>query len=236
MESYTEEQLSNNIQEAQIDSVKEILSSSDGVSSIIQTVENASWFAAQMRDKYISPKSQKISCKVKCAHCCSQAVSVSAPEIFRIVNYIYTLEQKIFDKFKKNITTIYKLTKNKTVEERAQQNLPCPFLIKNKCKIYSVRPLRCQKQTSFDVKQCIAAKPQGFPFGSIVEEKAQKISFEAVIKALEIGYKETFPDIHYDYYELTSSVYICLSTEDDLSLRWMHGEDTFKKCKLKFSA
>ncbi|HDY8043849.1 TPA: YkgJ family cysteine cluster protein [Vibrio vulnificus] len=222
------------LEEAQCSAVESILAEGITFDSVVHTVENTEWFAKYMRDKTVDPATPTISCKAKCDHCCYQPVSISAPEAFRICAFLTKKKPKLYNKIYQRISNVEKLVKGKSSIERAKLNIPCAFLEKGKCQIYAVRPLRCQKQTSMDVQSCKLAKPKGFPFGSIIEEKAQHLAYGACIVGFESGIRNNITSSKHGCYELTGAVLKGLSS-DDIFNRWLSGDDVFKGSEIVHS-
>ena len=110
----------------------------------------------------------------------------------RIADYLIQRKSNLVRRFIYKLNTLNKKIEGKTPEQRGALNLPCAFLEKAKCQIYKVRPLLCQKHTSLNLQECIAAKPNGFPPGSITEEKAQLVTYTAVVSGYRSGLKNIY--------------------------------------------
>jgi Fe-S-cluster containining protein len=231
-----EETVLNKCREAQKEATTSILSKGSNLINIIEVVANTSWFAQEVRNKHIHPDSPKIACKEKCHWCCHQSVSVSEPEIFQIANLINssrTLPEK--NEHISRLSNLNKSTQGKSRIERAKIDMPCAFLRYGKCSIYEARPLLCQKQTSYDEKDCRKAKPKGFPYGSITSEKAQMIAYDGAILGMHDGLKNAFGENIHTNLDLTSATLKAIEDEN-LFNRWASGEHVFNDCVLVESA
>lgn len=227
-----EQEFLSGLADAEESEVQFRLAESATVSTLCGVVENAAYFAKNMRDKVEDPRTPPIACRAKCDHCCYQSVSVTAPEALRIAEYLTRRKSNLVQRFIYKLSTLNQKIEGKTPEQRGVLNLPCAFLEKGKCQIYKVRPLVCQKHTSLSLQECIAAKPHGFPPGSITEEKAQLVTYTAVISGYRSGLQKSLPKSFHGSYELTKAVLVALETEEAATL-WISGQDVFKDCEIK---
>lgn len=220
------------LRDAQRDAVTKILAKGADLVNFIEVVDNTSWFAKEMRDKIVDRTSPKIACKERCHWCCHQYVGVSAPEIFRIAQFINTeCSEKEKQEYIKKLRSLNEKTKGKTPRERAKVNMPCAFLSYGNCKIYQVRPLLCQRQTSYSVAECKKAQPKGFPFGSIISEKAQLVAYNGAISGMFDGLKEMMLSIKDVRLELTAATLSVLVGETTFT-NWLQGGAVFDCCEL----
>lgn len=210
------------------------LGNSADVSTLCGVVENAGDFAKKMRDKVVDPRTPPIACKAKCDHCCYQSVSITAPEAIRISEYLATRKSNLVQRFIFKLNALNKKIDGKTPEQRGRLNLPCAFLENGKCQIYKVRPLLCQKHTSLNLQECIAAKPAGFPPDSITEEKAQLVIYTAILFGYRNGLRKSLPNSFHGSYELTKAVLVALEIEDATNM-WVSGQNVFKNCEIKLA-
>lgn len=228
-----EEKLFRNIIEAQKEEVTLQLSSSKEIIKVIEVVDSASELATFLRDKHVAPNSPKIACKDKCHWCCHQSVGVSVPEVFRISEYIKKGKEKERSEHIHRLTELNNQTKGKSRSQRARVNLPCAFLSFGRCRIYKVRPLLCQRQTSYDKEACKRAQPKGFPEGSIVSEMAQLLTHNGVIAGLIEGLNHEFKVPHKSL-DLTSAVLFAVENENAFT-DWVSGINVFSETELNES-
>ncbi len=207
------------------------MAESTDISALCGVVENAGDFAKKKRDKTVDSRTPPIACKTKCDHCCYQSVSITAPEALRIAEYITTRKSNLVKRFIYKLNTLNIKIEGKTPDHRGFLNLPCAFLEKGRCQIYKVRPLLCQKHTSLNLQECIAAKPRGFPPGSITEEMAQMVVYTAVLSGYRSGLRKSLPNSVHGSYELTKAALIALETDSAPTL-WVSGQDVFKNCEI----
>lgn len=222
----------NELAEVQKETVVQILSEGVSSKSSISAVENTMWFAGVTRDKILDRRTPELACKAKCTWCCYQAVQVTAPEAERITAHLNTdWRESKKNRVQQRLVKLAKLTRGKSLLERAKSNLPCAFLEDGKCSIYSVRPLMCARQTSFNSTDCKKAQSLGFPVGSITGEKATKVTFNGSISGFSEALREAAPLANHNALELTLAVVHTL--EDAFQIeKWASGEDTMAGCEL----
>lgn len=122
-----------------------------GLQQILLKTFDFKWYASQ--DSNLRPTDY---------WCCYQSVGVFAPEVFRIAEFVNTnFEDKKKQIIAQKLETLYKKSREKTPAQRAKLNLPCAFIDNKRCQVYEARPLACQRQTSFNVKDCKKAKLKG---------------------------------------------------------------------------
>ena len=220
------------LREAQEDAVIRILDKEVTSETLVHVAENTAWFAKEMRDKIVHPESPEIACKEKCHWCCHQSVGVFPPEIFKLAEYInskYTDKQRtqLIDK----LEALDKETRGKTDKERAKVNMPCAFLSYGNCSVYEARPLACRRQTSYDVNACKKAQPKGFPFGSIVSEKAQLAAFNGATQGMIDGLTKSLPNAELRELDLTAAILEVLKGNIS-AVKWADGSYHFEGCQL----
>lgn len=119
-------------------------------------------------------KSESITCRKGCTHCCFHYVAVSLAQGIVIVDFLYKhrdLLRKFVDNTEKwhrkgySVSNSIDLTRLKAVsssmpidlviektrpmsEQYLDMKIQCPFLSNNKCFIYEVRPLACSNHYS----------------------------------------------------------------------------------------
>lgn len=222
-------ELQQKFREIQEDAVTKILSKGQQLINYIEVVDNTSWFAKEMRDKIIHADSPKIACKAKCHWCCHQSVGVSAPEVFRITEYI---EKHLpTETYIRKLETLDKETRGLTPTQRARVEIPCAFLAYGECQIYDARPLFCQRQTSYNLSDCKKAKPIGFPLGSILSEKAHLVAYNGAIAGMYDGLSKVRQDTIVTGLDLTAATLVTLKN-DTASNEWVKGENPFIGCEL----
>ncbi|MCP4297234.1 MAG: hypothetical protein GY786_16655 [Proteobacteria bacterium] len=99
-------------------------------------------------------KSRTTACTKGCTFCCHLKVTVTAPEIQIITEYINsTFSEEEIGTLLENLKD--NLTKTQNADSASGKlAVPCGFLKKRMCTIYTVRPFACRAFNSFDALSC----------------------------------------------------------------------------------
>jgi Fe-S-cluster containining protein len=148
--------------------------------------------------KSIDESTTKPACKAGCAFCCYYKVEVRAHEVFAIKEHLQNNWDnnriaQVLESAQKNAEII----RNLRPEEHLVTNLKCPFLIDNRCSIYSVRPFKCRNFHATDANTCEAtfADPTNLSIeNSLIESvasfgNAHSQAFEAATQQLGMDYR-----------------------------------------------
>lgn len=126
----------------------------------------------------LEKKGTKVTCKAKCATCCSYIVPSIAPEAFAIDDRITSLEQQQRKTVLRNtLAAIEKIQTNSFTavgDDKAtgdmlgdlsqwykKLEIACPFLVDSQCAIYDSRPLVCRELlTISDASACSKETPE----------------------------------------------------------------------------
>jgi hypothetical protein len=175
------------------------------------------------------------ACQAGCAHCCHQAVGVSAPELFAIHAHLRaTRTPAELDGTARRIRDADDKTRGMTAAERLSPALPCPFLVEERCSIYEVRPLACRGTNSLDATACERAlrDPEAraaflagsFPLPCFLEPIR---AFHAVAAGLQIALDELH-GLQVLPLELTAAMRILLDNPETAPQQWLSGKDPFQ--------
>jgi len=228
--------LQERIRQAQQEAVSEVLLPVPSPDLVQQVVEDADGFAEALTAKHRDSASPPVACSIGCSHCCYQLVSVSAPEVFRIVRYVRSsMPSEKMEELIGRVRGLDKATRGTTSKARINIKKPCAFLESDGCcSIYPVRPLACSEFTSYNVQDCKRGKRIGFkPFG-IIHEKARMIAFNAVRQGLQDGLAVAIPDADTKWLELTAAITAALDHPNP-EQAWLRGENIFSKAHLNQS-
>ena len=91
----------------------------------------------QLADQFSTLMAPYIACTNGCSHCCHHDVEISSLEATSISNFSGRAARPI----QKSIVRT----------DRPYRGSPCPFLVKDLCSVYEVRPLVCRNHASYDV-------------------------------------------------------------------------------------
>jgi Fe-S-cluster containining protein len=227
-----EKEISDQLQAAESETVREILSHSLTPSGLEDIIKNANSFAEEMTQKFRHKDTPPVKCKESCCWCCFQNVLVLAPEVFRIARFIqndtnFHIQEKVIKHLRSLSRRIYRCTST----ERSNLHLPCAFLQNDRCMIYPVRPLSCAEFASFNVQDCKRGYNLGFGPEDIIHEKARLIVYRAVHKGLLEGLIAMLNKSDNIPLELTVAVIAALDNSDSEEA-WIRGDDIFSNAHL----
>lgn len=174
------------------------------------------------------------ACKSGCAHCCHQAVGVSAPEVFAIHEHLEaTRSPEGFVAVIGRIRAADERTRGLTVNERISPDLPCPLLEGERCSVYEVRPLSCRGKNSLDAAACdrtlhdpearAAFIAGNLPVPSVLEPIR---AVHAVTAGLQLALHELH-GLAMQPLELTAALRVLADAPEAVSSAWLAGEDPF---------
>ncbi len=181
----------------------------------------AAALAAAMLDRTVQkmPQASSYQCAKGCNFCCYSAVSVTAPELFRVVRLIGVEGAPAgLDR----AGTLARATARTKAEKEGvlMGRPPCPLLIEGDCSVYADRPLGCRQFVSTNLEGCRTAHASGrsdLPFVPAAANAGLIIRSLLLGAVVSIGQKA-------ETYELSSGLAVVLA-EPDAERRWLAGED-----------
>lgn len=190
-------------------------------------VEGANRLAAEhvQRCTENSPPSAPIACKKGCAWCCYVKVDVTAPEVFRIVEYLRSaLRADQLESLRKRVVETDAATRGLSEEERFALTVPCPLLFEGLCCVYPLRPMPCRGMNSTDAGKCEEGwrEPRGLTV--IPQHPAVGFGHAVITQGLCQALHGAGLDGH--LLELNAALRIALETPDVIE-RWLGGEPVF---------
>jgi Fe-S-cluster containining protein len=224
-----ENQHGEKLREAQAEATETALKAGVQVSEL---AKNASGFAEAMAAKLLDPASPPTACAKGCSACCYQQVTVLAPEVIRIVDFMQsTLSRDECDRLLAKLENLDRATRGLSPIGRTRIPKPCAFLENDQCSIYSVRPMSCAEFTSYKVSDCKRGKRIGFKPGSIIHEKAKMLSYYSIQKGLKQGLEAAKPSVDASWLELTAAMVDAHRTTD-AEANWLAGGNVFAKSRM----
>jgi hypothetical protein len=174
------------------------------------------------------------ACRPGCAHCCYQAVGVSAPEVFAIYDHLRaTRPPDELESAVRRIREADDRTRGMTSADRLSPDLPCPFLDEERCTIYEVRPLACRGTNSLDAAACERnlrdpqARARFLAGKSPLPCYLEPIrAFHAAAAGLQLALDELH-GLEVSPLELTAAMRILADGPEVVPERWLAGEDPF---------
>jgi len=192
--------------------------------------------AARLTDESIQtavnqlPPSPPLACREGCAWCCHQQVGTTAPEVFRITEYLQKrLTPQELQTIRDRIVQRDEERKSLRSDRWSAARLPCSLLIDNRCGVYSVRPMTCRGFNSSDASQCERwVKQRGRVEIPLYEPQHRLATF--VLDGLRDGLSEC--GLPNDLLELTAALRIALTVPDSFD-RWLAGEPIFAPARMR---
>lgn len=180
----------------------------------------AAALASGILDKTIGkmPQAPAFQCTKGCNYCCHSAVSVSAPEVFRLVRLIDATPS--FDK----AAALGRANARKasTMEAVLAFKTPCPLLVEGDCSVYAERPMGCRQFVSTNLAGCQTAFERG---GGNLPFVPAAANAGLILRSLLLGAAASL-GLNAATYELSSALSIALA-EPDAETRWLAGENVF---------
>jgi hypothetical protein len=178
------------------------------------------------------------ACHSGCAHCCYQAVGVSAPEVFAIYQHLRATRTPVeLAAVVQRIREADDRTRGLTSAERVSPHNPCPFLVDERCTIYEVRPLACRGTNSLDAAACARAlrEPEAraqFLAGALtIPCFLEPIrAFHAIAAGVQLALDELH-GLEVLPLELTAAMRILVDAPDTTPERWLGGHDPFEAAR-----
>lgn len=174
---------------------------------------------ASLLDRSVPGGAQKaIACRRGCSYCCTQMVTLTAPEAFLVAAQIRGKADVVAAVHDANAKT-----RGLTVEQRLTTGVMCALLKDDACSIYASRPLGCHGFVSVDLSACISAFVNGaepnipMPGEYISALYACRILLMASLRLAGL------PDASFEMNEALSAIL----SQENAEARWFAGEDIF---------
>lgn len=182
----------------------------------------AAALAEVMLDKTLQrmPQASAVQCSKGCFYCCHSVVSVSAPEVFRIVRLLSSAGERPAVLDRAAVIERSKARSGATIDAVLSKRHPCPLLIDDACSIHAERPMGCRQFLSANVEGCRTAFANDVGEMPFIPAAANAgLIFRSLLMgaAASLGMKA-------ELYELSSALAVALE-EPDAENRWLAGED-----------
>lgn len=217
--------ISNDLIKATIDTVIEPIRSKK-----IQNINNAINQLQQESEALINKQLQSTptDCKLNCTYCCHNQVSLTAPEILLIGDYIKkTFSKDEINNLKKRVDDLYKATNGMNAFQRKKAKKACALLVDNKCSVYPVRPFACKGWNSMNVNDCEKA----FNLGEDLNIKAFAPPM-IITNSISVGISNTLHNqgLNAENLELNSALKIVLE-KYNADEKYLEGKNIFREAK-----
>lgn len=180
-----------------------------------ERASEAATLAATMLDRTMQkmPQAASVQCAKGCFYCCYSAVTVSAPEVFRLVRVIPEADRE---------SVLNRATARfKALSEGVSVGLqPCALLVDGACSVYESRPAACRQFVSTNADGCRTAHASSNHELPFVPAGANA---GLIVRSLLLGAMASLGREPATY-ELSSALVVALQIPD-AEKRWLQGED-----------
>jgi Fe-S-cluster containining protein len=167
---------------------------------------------------------QAIACHAGCHWCCHMKVSLTAPEIFALAEYLESgVSEQIRERIKVRLAELSQDPRIFSAEAKVEARIPCAMLSEQgACLVYPTRPLACRGYNSLDAESCRRSLDDDLEIVECNEPLVRDSA--AVALGLLAGIEDAA--LPAELFELTSGLHIALSEPNALQ-RWLAGEAVF---------
>ena len=159
-----------------------------------------------------------LACRRGCASCCTQLVTVTAPEALWVAAQIRR-KAAVVDRMRGADAKTHGLS----MDERLKSHIVCPLLENDACSIYAARPLGCRSFVSLNLQACLATFVRGADPQIPMPARHTDILYTCRILLYAALRLRRLKDAAY---ELNAAVLAALAY-DNAEARWLAGEDIF---------
>jgi hypothetical protein len=169
------------------------------------------------------------ACRSGCSFCCHNAVSVSAPEAFRLADALRRLPAEERASLERNVRARAAELVGIPLREQANRRTPCALLAPDgACRRYAERPLPCIGLASFDRGACERVfrglgKADLIPIDNVLLSVSGAHNLALRLACRDVGLSSV-------RYELHDALVVALN-DPDAERRWLAGEDPFARCR-----
>jgi Fe-S-cluster containining protein len=171
-----------------------------------------------------------LPCEAGCCYCCVIPVDMLAPlppEVFRMATFLCSERAASLVEVKARLEEVDAATRGMTDEERATTRLRCPFLNRDRCMIYPVRPMRCRAHYSLEAEGCRR--------NYLGEQKTIPVLNGPALlyKSLQTGMRLGLQTVGLQSMPLVLTRAMMIAVEEpDTFERWLTGEPVFENVGL----
>jgi Fe-S-cluster containining protein len=193
---------------------------------VVQAATQAMASSEELRRYHVEvlqPVAQ-IACHDGCHWCCHLKVSVTAPEVFALAEYLEnSAPAAVRETVKARAAELAQDARIFSSDAKAEAHIPCAMLTEQGgCSVYAARPLTCRGYNALDSESCRRMLDDDQEFVASNESWARECAAEALGFLAAIGDARLPAEL----LELTSGLHIALSEPNALQ-RWLAGEPIF---------
>ena len=205
---------------------REQLSASGQPARVLEAAAGALSSSEELRRYHLEvlQPSVQIACHEGCHWCCHLKVSVTAPEVFAVAEYLENSAPKpVLEQVRARAAELAQDPRIFSSDAKAEAHIPCAMLNeRGGCSVYVARPLTCRGYNALDSESCRRMLDDDTEFVAANEPWARECA------AVGLGLLAAIGDagLPAELLELTSALHIALSEPNALQ-RWLAGEPIF---------
>jgi hypothetical protein len=173
-----------------------------------------------------------LACHKGCPSCCILRVTVTAPEIFLLADYVRRIEAAPAGAaigVGRRIALADRATRGLGETARMRLRKSCPFILRGVCIVHPVRPLACRGHASFDRQACVraaAGRDVEVPLSEphIALRGLLQTSLQSALRAAGLAW---------GLYEMNHALMLALDGNARESA-WLAGEDSLAPAAVEF--
>jgi Fe-S-cluster containining protein len=216
----------NQLLEAARQVAREHLSAHDRPARVLEAAASAMSASEELRRYHLEvlQPSAQIACHEGCHWCCHLKVTVTAPEIFAVAEYLEnSAPEAVREGVKARAAELAKDARIFSADAKAEAHIPCAMLTeRGACAVYAMRPIACRGWNALDSESCRRSLDDDQQFVASNEQWARECAAVGLGLLAAIG----AAGLPAELLELTSGLHIALSEPNALS-RWLAGESIF---------
>ena len=172
------------------------------------------------------------ACHKGCSWCCHQNVSVTWPELLKVLSYILKMKNaKSILSLAKRIKIHSQKVAGKSSNRRFDKKLACVFLTDNRCTVHSARPLQCRGGFSEEEQYCRDLLENRTATQSKIRNRTRigkyLVAPKMIYNSAQLGLSQALDDENLDgnIYELTAAMTILMEHVKNKSLNEITPDD-----------
>ena len=193
----------------------------------VSAAATAAMFSSDELSRYhlqVLQPTQPIACHEGCHWCCHMKVSVTAPEVFALAEYLETnAPAGLREQVRARAADLARDPRIFSADAKVEARIPCAMLSEHgACQVYPARPLACRGYNSLDSESCRRSLDDDLELVPSNEALARECA------AVSLGLLAAIGDAGFaaDLLELTAALHIVLSEPSPVQ-RWLAGEPIF---------
>lgn len=171
------------------------------------------------------PGPQAVACRKGCAHCCTNFVSASIPEILSLAGAVRSASPAADAPIRRRIDAV--VPGDLGAADRTRLTAPCPVLENGACSAYGSRPLVCRGFASVSLDACIRSLSDA---SVAIPNTRHRVHYRTqCAMALWAALKAS--GLSYASYDLHHALRVALAVPD-AEADWLRGAEVFAEVQM----